>query len=1151
MTCPSCGAGNPPDARFCSSCGTALSSGPRPVEGERKYATVLFADVAHSTALAERLDPEDWAAIMNGAFGFMNTAVGRYGGTVGRLMGDAILAFFGAPVAQEDHAERAVLAGLRIRQSAREYAATLRPRFGIDFEVRVGINTGWSILGRVGDTLMTEYTAMGDTANVAARLQSAARPGGVVIGPETRRLVRDRFELREMGAVELKGKEALVEVWEVLASRGGPGVGRGIEGLSSPLVGRQAECAALRARMSALAGGSGSVVLVEGEAGIGKSRLLAEVRRFAAGDGAGAGDGGAARDGAAAGDRATASDGRPPAFAWLEGRGVSYVQSVAYYPWRQVGRQVIGATESDAPAEVRNKLRAAATRWRLAADDLPLLETLLTVESEESRLALADADGPELVQRIGAVVRQALRAEIRAGATPHVLVFDDLHWTDPASLELLVQVAELTRSEPLLVICLLRPDRHAPSRTLAESLRAAIDGDRLLELRLEPLDPQHAAELLANLLHVEDLPERTRALLLRRSEGNPFFLEEVLRSLIDAGVVVRENGSWRATAAIDELAIPETLEGILSARIDRLPDATKRVTQTAAVLGRIFRHRPLIRICELAPPPERVDDVDPHLDTLTDEELLRERAREPEREYIFKHALTQEAAYGLLLRARRRELHARAGSVLEELYPERVEELAPVLARHFYEGEDYERAVEHGMRAAARAIRLFALGEALEEYEGVLAAVDRWPDAPARTVIDAILGWTLARHKRNEYEGVIERLERAEELARATDDRGRLAGALSWIGNVHMLTGTPSRAMPFLLESQQLATELGDERLVLLPHFMATDAMADRDPAEAAGRLEGIIEQARRFRVPEIEAHAMGSLAMVLARLGRFDESERMIAAALEAAPKSGSPVKEADVHITVGFAYHEMEQFEKGLEHSRRGAELAQATNAVECACAAHFGVGMNSLARRELDAALGGFRRSLQFADLSGWGDWVNRIRAGAAAAELEGGRAGSVADLEAALRNARSGHDEFAEATLSQMLAHAYLATGAPERAGASLETALAFYRKVGMKPAQARALELAARVAEAAGDAEEARAHREAAAALRATFRAPRAAEPPVSLPRPEPRTHEPRSHGPRSHEPRAHAPRSPDPAASPAGPEIPNAEPEGGPDAATL
>ncbi len=1036
LTCANCRTANADTAKFCSHCGAPLETS-RAIEGERKFATVLFADVARSTAIAEQLDPEDWAVAMNGAFAFMNAAVSRYGGTVSRLMGDAVLALFGAPVAHEDDAERAVRAGLDIQAAAKAYAPQVKARHGVDFDLRVGINTGTAVLAFVGDAVRTEYTAMGDAANIAARLQSAAQPGTVLISADTYRLVHAQFDVNPRGPLEMKGKSEPVDTYEVTAARIAPGSGRGIEGLTSPIVGRDRQVALLRERFERLAGGQGSVVALIGEAGLGKSRLVAELRN--------------ARDA----DPATAS--------WLEGRAISYGQSMPYYPWRQLGRQLVGGGEADAAAALRDRLAALLAELKVPSDGAPFLETMLAIESQESRALLSALAGDAVVNGVAAAVVDLVKAAIhRPDGTvlPQVIVMDDLHWSDSATLELIAQVAALAAFEPLLLVCVLRPDRKAPSWGLVDRLQASL-GDAFARIELEPLDGAAARTLLGNLLHIEDLPDSIRAQILARSDGNPFYLEEVLRSLIDGGQVVHENGHWTATRAILEATIPETLAGVLSARIDRLPEGTKRVAQTAAVIGRIFQHRVLAEVCRAAPQPERIEHVEPHIATLSYEQLVRERARDPEREYAFKHALTCDAAYELLLKSRRRELHARTGAALEQLYPERRDELAALLAHHFSEAGD-PRAYDYSLRAADTARRLFALSEELMHRERVLKAVETLPGATAAQKIDAILEWTVVRHRLNAYDGVIDRLATAVALAREAGDKRRLGRALSWTANMHFVMGFPSRSVPYLVESQALGRELGDVQMVMLPMFFATWAVVDRDPMAAVDQLQEVIDLARANGVSDVLGHAMAYRAVALARIGAYDRTHAQIDEALAEVPNTLSPVKRADIHIGVGMAFHDMGEFDASLQHARLGAELAEQERGLECACAGYFGAGRVQLERRQLGDAHADFTRSLKYADMSGFEQFLNVIKGGMALTEFEQGSPEAIEGLRAAVDNARGIHDDYAAASMSAQLGEALLSLGRRDEAERYLSDALAYFRKSGMPPYVANALRALSRI-----------------------------------------------------------------------------------------
>src|SRR5215204_4322194 len=1033
MDCPCCQMANPEGARFCLNCGNQLEAQVR-VEGERKYVTVLFADVVDSTGLGERLDPEQVAEIMNGAFAFLNASVKKYDGTIARLLGDAILAFFGAPVAHEDDAERAVLAGLDIQAAAREYAEEVRRTYGVDFQVRVGINTGLAVLAAVGDEIRTEYTAMGDTTNVAARLQSAAEPGSVLISADTYHLVKQLFELRPRGGAMVKGKSAPIVTYEALSPRVVPGKMRGLEGagLASPLVGRAAEFKLVNAKLNEVRQGRGAFVAVVGEAGLGKSRLLAEVSE-------------SAKSG--------------PQVAWLEGRALSYEQAVTYYPWRPVIRAAIGAKEGEAPEVVREKLHRDPACVAMPEGDSRYLEMILSVESDGTREAVAALEGDALVEHIAAASRGYLRA--RTDLMPTVIMLDDLHWADTASLDLMLSVAALVEDLPLLIACLLRPDKDAPSWSAIEKARSQL-GAHYTEILLEPLDAADAQELLGNLLYIEDLPESVRRLILNKAEGNPFFVEEVIRTLIDSEYIVQENNHWRATREIVNVTIPDTLTGVLSARIDRLPKNTKHVAQTAAVLGRIFAQRALMATCAAAPPPEQIEDVEPHLGVLTYEELVRERVHDPELEYIFKHALTQEAAYELLLIRRRKELHRRAGGVLETLYPEQKGELASALAYHFRLGEEWQRAADYAMSAGGQAVKVYAMSEALEHFEHAYEALTKIPEASPEQLCDAILGWNPAALKLKPYQEVVERLKEAEEIAREANDEERLAQILHWIANAYISNGFPTRGMPALFERYQLAERYGDERLTLVATFWMTSGMIDRDPRGGLEQMEYVVEAARKYRRYELEAHALAKKAMAHARLGEFEEAQDAVERAFEVSRKTDSVVNSADVALGSSLAFMDMGDVRRGLEYSRRGTEQAMSAYGLECAMYGHYCTGLGNLQARNLDEAQRSFESALSMLtdnlfEVQGSETVANEVRAGLAIARFLGGDTEAINDMESTLANAEAVGEDYTAAFVAQALGEAYTQLGDFERAKQYLDTSLDYYRRNDMKPYLARGLQ----------------------------------------------------------------------------------------------
>lgn len=632
MKCPQCAAENPAQAKFCINCGTALAARcqncqseltpgarfcancgqpvsaptatdqarhtrlaattPAPLvekmraahlAGERKIVTCLFADVVGSTALAEHMDPEDWTLIMNQAFDRLTPVIYEYEGTIARLLGDAMLVFFGAPATHEDDPVRAVRASLDLLKRAREYAVQVRERYGIPFEIRVGLNTGSVVVGNVGSDLKYEYTAMGDAVNLAARMQSAARPGTVLISEYTYRFVAPVFDCVDLGEIEVKGKTEPVRVYEVVGPKAQPGRLRGLAGLESPMVGRDAELKSLMQLTAAVRAGLGRAAVVIGEPGLGKTRLIAEWRTAAANTAGGGGNG-------------TAPE------LWAEGRCLSYGQNLAYHLLGDLVRSLLGVPPTAEEGERRAALQTLVADYVGPAGALevyPYLGHMLMMPLEGEALERVRLLKDQAVQaQYLSATRQLLRSI--AQRRPLIVILDDIHWADPSSTDLLIKLLPLTSEVPLLFCFVTRPDRDTHGWRLVAAAREHA-GAGLTELNLNPLSDDDSRQLVSNLLEIEALPENIRTLILKKAEGNPFFVEEVIRMLIDRGAIYKQGTSWAAGKEIGSIEIPDNLQGLLLARIDRLPEDVKRTLRVAsviAVIGRQFSVRVLEQVLE-------------------------------------------------------------------------------------------------------------------------------------------------------------------------------------------------------------------------------------------------------------------------------------------------------------------------------------------------------------------------------------------------------------------------------------------------------------------------------------------------------------------------------------------------------------------------
>ncbi len=539
--------------------------------GERRPITALFADIVGSTSIVERMDPEDWTEVVNEAFDRMTRTVKRYDGTVARLMGDAILAFFGAPVAHEDDPERAVRCALDMIRSIDELGVRVERDHAVKFGIRAGISTGPVFVGRVGTDAAHEYTAMGDAVNVAARMQAAARPGTVLITAATHRFIANVFDTVDLGPLEVKGKTEAVRAYEVTGVKADRASLRGLASTQSAMVGRDQQLEAMRSVFAVVRAGQGRMVSILGEPGIGKSRLLAEFRT-----------------------EAEASD---PSPVWVEGRCLSIGQTLPYHLVLDLVRSIVGvgagADQAEVQAALERTLRTAlGDEW---LDAYAYLGQLLSVPLEPEVAARIAGLEMETVKRYVASIHRLLQAA--AAERPIVLVCEDLHWADPSSIAVLGQLLPLANEMPLLCIATSRVDRTAPGWRLVSEVRE-IFADALTELRLEPLSGEQSRQLVANLLEIESLPPRVREFILTKAEGNPFFVEEVIRMLIERGVLVRKGELWIATDAVSDVEIPDNLQALLLARIDRLPESARHTLRVASVIGRQFGLKVLERVLE-------------------------------------------------------------------------------------------------------------------------------------------------------------------------------------------------------------------------------------------------------------------------------------------------------------------------------------------------------------------------------------------------------------------------------------------------------------------------------------------------------------------------------------------------------------------------
>jgi predicted ATPase/class 3 adenylate cyclase len=1002
MNCPHCQTPNREHAKFCDNCGQPLQGGGpsrEPVErpaplaqprlhqfipkellakleaakaagglaGERRIVTILFCDVKGSTAMAEKLDPEEWAEIMNGAFEHLIAPVYRYEGTLARLMGDAILAFFGAPIAHEDDPQRAVLAGLEIVAGMQPYRERIKRERSLDFNVRVGINTGLAVVGQVGSDLRAEYTAMGDAVNLAARMEQTAQPGTVQISGDTHKRIAPLFECESLGGIEVKGKTEPVPAYRVIARKTQPGRLRGIEGLDAPLIGRATEMRALQNAFADLQSGRGRIVCVIGEAGLGKSRLIAETCEVASQDLTG--------------------------LVWSESRGLSYDTTHPYGQFQQHLRYLCGATENDSAEAIRAKLARAL--GDVPPHALAVLNILLGTETGTPQL-----EGEAFKRELFEVMLHVWRAERGlsrelverskpAARAPNVFVFDDLHWADPASVELLLHLFQLVPETPVIFLCAFRPDAASPAeqvRLTAQTQHA----QAYTEIRLGPLSSEDSHTLIDNLLTVSELPTKLRERILLKAEGNPFFVEEVVRTLIDSGAVARDESGlhWRATTDAAEVTIPDNVQALLTARIDRLEEAARYTLQLASVVGRSFYYRVLKLISEAT------NGLDQQLRTLQHADLIREAARDPELEYSFRHALTQEAAYNSILLKRRRELHRRVGETMETLFTGQLEEQASRLGYHFYEANDL-RAQHYYTLAGDAAARLYANTEAAAHYRRALeiakhasenslpahvpaAHIPHRADAvgerfqPSANFLDLYLRFGKVLELIGQHAEALANYLEMEALAREQHDRAQELAAVLARATVHSTftpVHNPAQAEALLAQALTLARELRDRasESKILWNLMLVNVFTNR-LIEAIQYGEPALALARELNQREQLAFTLNDLGRSYADLGDLERAYALLEEARALWRELGNRPMLADNLFAAASANYFSGNYDQALALAAEGFQISEAIDNPWGKSYSRLIAGFIYLDRGLLDQAIKTMTTCIQLGDEGG---------------------------------------------------------------------------------------------------------------------------------------------------------------------------------------
>ena len=922
--CPQCEKALPIGAKFCNGCGYKLVAKPTSsskdlsfddklakiqkylpkgltdkilsqrdrIEGERKQVTVMFCDMAGFTSLSENLDPEKAYAIIDQVYEILIHKVHDYEGTVNELTGDGIMALFGAPIALEDAPQRAIRSSLAIHREIARFSDRLKQK-GEDvppLKMRVGLHTGPVVVGTVGNDLRVEFKAVGDTVNLASRMESSAVPGSTYVTEATFRLTEGLFRFEFVGKKEVKGRKERVKVYRAIApstsrTRFDVSTERGL----TPFIGRERELELLIDGLERSKAGRGQAISIIADAGVGKSRLLYEFRKTVAGEDV----------------------------TFLEGKCLSYSRGVVYYPIIDILKSNFDIGDDEKDLQIRDKIKKGLEI--LGADEdttLPYLLELLSVKDKGiDKIPLSPAERKDRI--IGALKQIVLKgSEIR----PLIMAYENLHWIDNSSEELLMKLLDAISGARVFLIFTYRPEFvHTWGGRSYHS-----------QVNLNRLSTRETLMMASHLLDTVKFDRQIEQLVLEKTEGIPFFIEELINALKDQKIIEKRDNKYHLAKDIQETIIPSTIHDVIMARVDSLIEGAKRLLQTGSVAGREFSHRLIKKVTEFSK-----DELLTHLSVLKDAELLYERGIYPQSNYIFRHALTQEVAYNSLLQERRTELHERIGKTLEKIHTDKLDELCEVLAYHFLQGEDWQRTYRYCQQAGLKAYSHSAYEQAQRYFEEALTAIKKLPRQKARIKQEIDLRFNmrspLVALGRHEEWG--EWIRGAEPLAREINDDARLSNVLNYLSSLHWIHGQNRNAIELGEKALNFAERSGhfSYQIATMCHLGIFFFNIGNYPKQIE------IHQKVRKRLIGKDAfkqHGMASLPAALSRsmlvlgmaeLGKFDKIDEIGHEALEIAEHMRNTLTLIFVYNFLAMAYLRLGKWEPALPLLEKGHELCR----------------------------------------------------------------------------------------------------------------------------------------------------------------------------------------------------------------------------------
>jgi class 3 adenylate cyclase/tetratricopeptide (TPR) repeat protein len=1078
--CPKCGEPNRQGAKFCRNCGqlinyTAATAPPtvpgvpspetyvprhlaekilasrQSLEGERKEVTVLFADIRGSTRLLEGLDPEDAQKLIDPILRVMMDAVHRYEGTVNQVLGDGIMALFGAPLAHEDHAVRACYAALAMQEEMRRYRRKLGQSEELGLQIGIGLNSGEVVVRSISNDLNVDYSALGHTTHMAARMQELAGGGTTLMTAATLREVEGFVQVKSVGAIQVKGVSRPVEAFEVIAAttartRVQAAANRGL----TPLVGRRTEMEVFSKLVEQAASGKGQILAMVGEPGMGKSRLVHEFARHQLG----------------------------PDWLALEGASVSYGKATPYFPLIDMLRHYFQIVDGEGSEKIRDQVVMHISELDNMLKDAvpPILSLLDALPDEQICPPVDEHNWPIPRQDIGETIKHFLsmdpqqrrrhtldavkRVLIRESQRqPLLAVFEDLHWVDNETQAFLDGLMESLPMAHILVLVNYRPGYvHTWS-----------DKTYYTQLRVDPLQPTSAEQLLQHLLGSNQDLIPLKQLLIHRTEGNPFFAEESVRSLVETGALVGYKGAYRPGLRINEIRLPSTVQNVVADRIDRLPIEEKRLLQTASVIG-VIVPLPLLRAVAELP----ADDLQRYVSHLQAAEFLYETNLFPEVEYAFKHALTTEVAYGALLHERRKHLHGRIVKALEEMTENASHDRLERLAHHAFQGELWDKAVTYLRETGARAASLSSFRNAVLCFEEALEALRRLPKSPDNVGrdIDLRIDIRSALFVFHEFKRGFEYLAEAEKAAKALNDEDRLGEVLTWMtahwnleGNSEQAVITGKQALKYTAGQKNLkANIVAHNWLGVAYHNLGQFKPSINELQEALSLITEDQKYSFFGTTGIVSVNCKAWLIRSLAQIGDFSEARQYGEEAIQTATERDYPLSMVFAYYAVGVVALIKGEFDQAIASLERSLSICEAVEipvqrplVVSCLAAAYAFVGRFEETLRLLETTTdrnawltGAESRQLPFGKAM---RMVWEVEAFMLADQLSEAEALARRVLEVSEESKDRGSKAWLLCLLGDLLARHHPDQDHLTHAEASFKEALSLAQDLGMRPVQA--------------------------------------------------------------------------------------------------